>query len=75
MAKSRLLSLGICLFILFHGCLAVRPYNSHQGQGWSTRPDHQSRGEQSECQINNLDALSGYYPAQGPLLTCLSQST
>nr|DAD19895.1 TPA_asm: hypothetical protein HUJ06_021358 [Nelumbo nucifera] len=57
MAKSCLLSLGICLFILFHGCLAVRPYNSHQGQGWSTRPDHQSRGEQSECQINNLDAL------------------
>ncbi|KAJ0111380.1 hypothetical protein Patl1_01775 [Pistacia atlantica] len=41
MANPSLLSLSVCLLILFHGCLASR----QQGQ------------QQNECQIDQLDAL------------------
>ncbi|XP_010279433.1 PREDICTED: 11S globulin subunit beta-like [Nelumbo nucifera] len=58
MAKSFVLSLSLCLFILFHGCLTLaRQYKLDEGYIQLRRRQFQGEQQQSECQINNLDAL------------------
>ncbi|XP_010265035.1 PREDICTED: 11S globulin subunit beta-like [Nelumbo nucifera] len=56
MDKSCVLSLGLCLLVLFHGCLAVREFKN-QAQIIQLRRQFQGEQQQSECQISNLDAL------------------
>ncbi|XWS13858.1 hypothetical protein CRYUN_Cryun36dG0075100 [Craigia yunnanensis] len=59
MAYSSSLSLSVCFLVLFHGCFAQIDLVTNRGQ--SQREQQSQRHYQTQCQLQNLNALEPKY--------------